>query len=232
MTDSLQTDNRSALQVAIEQAVDQELARIEQQAPLPGLFDATESPSQFLVSLAIERGIVDWSESDSESARRMTVRDAMTLHRLSCSREGIRRSIAALGFHSQIQRSRAYVLSVEAEIETEPLTEPLLQRITRRIATYKAGRDSIDLSLVRSSPVNVCIAALAESGAMSDCEAYRPDESLFSDPVYFGVVPVSAVVSDCEPYNIAFSDPVDIITHMQRVATSACYVISDTEAGA
>ena len=198
MTDSLQTDNRSALQVAIEQAVDQELARIEQQAPLPVLFNAMQTPNQFLVSLAIERGIVDWSESDSESARRMTVRDAMTLHRLSCSREGIRRSIAALGFDARVYRVRPYVFAVEAELEAEALTDALLQRILRRVNTYRAGRDSVDLSLTRSSDVKTHIGIMAATAIISESEAYRPEVSNSEAGPRIGVLAETYIISDSE----------------------------------
>lgn len=231
MADSIQTDNRSALQVAIELGVDQQLARIEQAAPLPALFDAMKAPEQFLVSLAIERGVVDWSEDDSERVRRKTIREAMRLHQLSCTRMGIQKSIETLGFNAYVTRVRPYVLSVDAEIESAALTDELLHRILRRVGAYKAGRDTIELSLIRSSAVEQHIVGIVQTGIMSDSEAYRLDEVALSTETYIGVVSNAAVISDSEPYNIAFSDPTDITIGSYSAMMSACYVISDTKAG-
>ena len=198
MADSIQTDNRSALQAAIELGVDQLLGRLEAAAPLPTLFDALQTPEAFLVSLAIERGIVDWSEDDSERARRMTTRDAMSLHRLSCSRLGIRRSIQALGFDAHVYRVRPYVFAVEAELESEALTDVLLQRILRRVNTYRAGRDSIELALARSAAAPYYIGVLAATAIISESEAYRPDVNESMAGPRMGVLAETYIISNSE----------------------------------
>lgn len=175
MTDSIQPDNRSALQVAIEQALDQLLDDVDARAPLPQLFDGLATPIQFLPSLAIERGISDWSATDSEQAKRKTTAKALPLQSLSGTAEGIRQSVEDIGFSCFVQRLSPYVIEVQAGLEEGSLTDELTRRVVRRVETYKAARDSADVYLVRSDDVSCGTDVYAETGVISDCEPYIPD---------------------------------------------------------
>jgi len=200
MTDSIQPDNRSALQVAIEQALDSMLGAVDTQAPLPQLFDGLQTPAQFLPSLAIERGVADWSATDSEQARRKTTAGALPLQSLSCTAEGLRRAVTDIGFSFSITRLRPYVIEVSAGLEEGSLTDELSQRVFRRVATYKAARDSATVLLVRNADVTCGTGIYAETGVISDCEAYVPQPS---DGVFYPGLAIQAetyVISDSEAY--------------------------------
>ncbi|MGL5770669.1 MAG: phage tail protein I, partial [Plesiomonas shigelloides] len=125
MNDSIQPDNRSALQVAIEQALDEELSRVDSFAPLPQLFDGMKTPIQFLPSLAIEHGVSDWSPNDSELSKRKTTAGALPLQSLSCTVAGIEKAVSDIGFSCSVKRVRPYVIEVEAGLETGSLTQEL-----------------------------------------------------------------------------------------------------------
>lgn len=198
MADSIQTDNRSGLQVGIELSVDQQLARIEHAAPLPHVFDAMQSPDPFLVALAIERGVVDWSEDDSERARRMTTRDAMLLHRQSCTLGGIRRSVQALGFDAVVSRLRPYVVGVEAELTDTTLTAELQERLARRVDVYRAGRDSVELSLVLSSLTPVYVGIASTDGDELDVQPWQTDDITLEVQAYVGVA--DTIFDDMDTY--------------------------------
>ncbi|MCX8976350.1 phage tail protein, partial [Citrobacter portucalensis] len=72
MTDdrSLQPDNRSGLQTALEKILDNAMDTIEAEAPFRTLLFPMQAPKQFLPSLAIERGVQDWAATDTENAIR------------------------------------------------------------------------------------------------------------------------------------------------------------------
>ncbi|MFQ2620510.1 phage tail protein I [Aeromonas caviae] len=200
MTDSIQPDNRSALQVAIEQALDRMMADVDGQAPLPQLFDGLTTPAQFLPSLAIERGVADWSVTDPEQARRKTTAGALPLQSLSCTDTGLRRAVTDLGLSCSIKRLRPYVIEVSAGLEEGSLTDELSQRVFRRVDTYKATRDSATVLLERSADVSHCTAIYAETGVISDSAAYVPAPS---DGIYYPGLAIQAetyVISDSEAY--------------------------------
>ena len=196
MSDSLLPDNRSPLQVAIEKAVDQVLAQREALLP-DSLFDAMTVPRQYLVARAIETGVADWSPTDSEQMQRMTTRDAIPLHRLSCTCAGIRQSLQALGYDARVYRVRPFVISVEAEIESAPLTPELHRRVMNRVTTYKAGRDSIELSFARSAQAESYIGTVSESAKVIDVLAWTETEHETEfEPLYLGLVCETYIISE------------------------------------
>ncbi|MCK0187872.1 phage tail protein [Aeromonas hydrophila] len=201
MTDSIQPDNRSALQMAIEQALDQMIGEVDAKAPLPQLFDGLKTPKQFLPSLAIERGVSDWSASDTLMAKRKTTAGALPLQSLSCSFEGITRAVTDIGFSCSVRRVRPFVIEVEAGLESGSLTAELSQRVSRRVATYKAARDSVDIRLVRSADVTAGVAVYAETGVISDCVPFKaqPSGSLFYPGL--AIQAETYVISDSEAYH-------------------------------
>jgi len=150
MTNSIQPDNRSALQQAIEEALDARLSSIEQAAPLPSALNAQLAPIQLLPSLSIERGVSDWDADDSEQSQRDTISKAITLIGLSGTGSGISGAISALGFLSDATRVRPYVLSLVVHLSDKELTDRLTSRLVRRANTYKAARDALEIRLSRS----------------------------------------------------------------------------------
>ncbi|GAA0428453.1 phage tail protein [Aeromonas salmonicida] len=196
MSDSLLPDNRSPLQAAIEKAVDQVLADREAQFPA-SLFDAMTVPRQFLVARAIETGVADWSPPDSEQMQRMTTRDAIALHRLSCTSAGIRQSLQALGYDAGVYRVRPYVLAVEAEIESAPLTPELHRRVLNRVATYKAGRDSIELAFARSAEAESYIGTVTECAKVIDVQAWtETNHEVEFEPLHLGLMCETYIISE------------------------------------
>lgn len=202
MSDSLLPDNRSPLQVAIEKAVDQVLAQREALLP-DSLFDAMTVPQQYLVARAIETGVADWSPTDSEQMQRMTTRDAIPLHRLSCTCAGIRQSLQALGYDARVYRVRPFVISVEAEIESAPLTPELHRRVMNRVTTYKAGRDSIELSFARSAEAESYIGTVTECAKVIDVLAWTETEHETEfEPLYLGLVCETYIISESEAVHV------------------------------
>lgn len=200
MTDSIQPDNRSALQVAIEQTLDQMIGEVDAKAPLPQLFDGMTTPAQYLPSLAIERGVSDWSADDSEQSKRKTTAGALPLQSISCTDAGLIRAVSALGFSCAVNRPRPFVIEVEAGLEEGSLTAELSKRVFRRVSTYKAARDSADVRLVRSADVTAGVGIYAESGVISDC---IPFKSQPSDGFIYPSMAIQAetyVISDSEAY--------------------------------
>ncbi|MGY3961432.1 phage tail protein [Aeromonas popoffii] len=201
MTDSIQPDNRSALQVAIEQALDDRIRWVDDQAPLPELFDGSQTPAQFLTSLAIEVGVTDWDISDSEEAKRRIVKTSLQLQSKACTAEGIDDSLSMLGNISSVKRLRPYVIGLETEIIDGSLDIPFIKRIIRRIDTYKAARDSVEANIVRSSDLNFSTGVISEVSVISDSIAFKMDVSADINNRTL-VLSETLVISDCEAANV------------------------------
>lgn len=200
MTDSVQPDNRSALQVAIEQALDEMISRVDGLAPLPQLFDGMTTPLQFLPSLAIERGVADWSATDTELSKRKITDEALPLQSLSCTDAGLTKAVENLGFTCSVTRIRPFVIEVEAGLEIGVLTDEASRRVFQRVSTYKAARDSASVKLVRSSDVVCGVGVFAETGIVSDCEPYKADMVEGIVNAGLSVQAETYVISDCEAY--------------------------------
>jgi phage tail P2-like protein len=177
MTDSVQPDNRSALQVAIEQVLDGRVAWVDEQAPLPEIFDGSQTPPQFLTSLAIEVGVTDWDVTDSEEAKRRIVKTSLQLQSKACTAEGIENSLSMLGNISSVRRVRPYVIGLETEVVDGSLDIAFTKRILRRINTYKAARDSVEASIVRSADLEKHTGIVSEVSVISDSIAFKADVS-------------------------------------------------------
>lgn len=200
MTDSIQPDNRSALQVAIEQTLDQMIGEVDAKAPIPELFDGMTTQAQYLPSLAIERGVADWSADDSEQSKRKTTAGALPMQSLSCTDAGLIRAVSALGFSCSVNRLSPYAIEVEAGLEEGSLTDELSKRVFRRVSTYKAARDSADVRLVRSADVTAGVGIYAETGVISDCIPFKGQPS---DGFIYPSMAIQAetyVISDSEAY--------------------------------
>lgn len=176
MTDrrSIQPDNRSGLQTALEKVLDDAMARIERDAPFRTLLFPMQVPPQYLPALAIERGVLDWAETDSESAVRNTVSEGLIIQARSCTRNGIATALQALGYEATVTRSGAYSISVVAGLRDQPLDDAAYKRIQERVATYKAERDSVGLSLVRRADVSGYVGVASRTGKIMHVRYYSP----------------------------------------------------------
>lgn len=173
---SVQPDNRSALQQAIEETLDRRLGAIEQAAPLPGALNAKLTPIQLLPSLSIERGVSDWDADDSEQSQRDTISNAIPLIGLSGTGAGISWAISALGFLSDVTRVRPYVLLLVVHLSDQELTEQLTSRLARRAKAYKAARDAIEISLSRSVQGVISAPCTLQFGNILTIHPYVPEE--------------------------------------------------------
>ncbi len=198
MTDSIQPDNRSALQVAIEQTLDQMIGEVDAKAPLPQLFDGMKTPAQYLPSLAIERGVTDWYARDEENGKRATVKNALTIQSLACSKYGLELSVESLGLYSSIERLSPYVLHMTSELNGGSLTEELLNRVIKRVATYKPARDSISVSIANSEISTPSISMTSESGVVSDSQPYKQEQFDYFWSTAIGIATETCIISDCE----------------------------------
>lgn len=197
---SLQPDNRSALQTAIEQVFDSALRDIETTIPIDGFFNGEKMPASCLPAHAIERGVIDWSPTDSEAAKRKTVSNALPMLSLSCTYSGIKEAVEALGFSCTIKNPRPFVFEVEAGLEDGSLTPELSKRVMRRISAYKATRDGPAVKLVREGIVSSSLGVYAETGVISDCIPFKAQPS---DGVIYPSMAIQAetyVISDSEAY--------------------------------
>jgi len=161
---SIQTDNRSGLQHALENLLDGCLAVIEAEAPYRTLLFPLQTPAQYLPALAIERGVMDWAADDAEIAVRDTVANGLIIQSHACTRQGIADALSALGFDVTVERSGPYALRVIAHLLEQPLDEATTQRVLARINAYKAERDIADLQLVRQTIARVYIGVATATG--------------------------------------------------------------------
>ena len=198
MNDSIQPDNRSALQVAIEQTLDQMIGVVDDKAPLPELFDGMNTPPQFLPPLAIERGVTDWYASDEEKGKRATVKNALPIQSMACSKYGLELSVESLGLYSSIERLSPYVLHITSELNGGNLTEELLNRIIRRVNTYKRARDSVSVSMANSDISSPSISMTSESGVVSDSQPYKKEQFDYFWSTAIGIATETCIISDCE----------------------------------
>ena len=173
---SIQTDNRSGLQQALENLLDACLAGIEANAPYRTLLFPRKTPVQYLPALAIEKGVQDWANDDAELAVRETVANGLIIQSHACTRQGIADALAALGFDVTVERSGPYTLSVVAHLLEQPLDEATTQRVLARINAYKAERDVADLQLVRQTITRAYIGVATTTGTEISIGPKPPDD--------------------------------------------------------
>ena len=154
---SIQPDNRSGLQHALENLLDSCMAKIEEDAPYRTLLFPLLTPEQYLPALAIERGVLDWAEDDAEAAVRDTVANGLVIQSHSCTRQGIVDALAALGINATVTRSGPYEITVKAMLDDAELDESTMLRVFARVNAYKAERDKAALKLARMSNATMYI---------------------------------------------------------------------------
>ena len=135
-----------------------------------------DTPEQYLSALAIERGVVDWAEDDAEAAVRDTVSNGLIIQSHSCTRQGLKDALAALGFDATVERSGTYTLSVVARLQNQSLDESTTQRVLARINAYKAERDIADLQLVRQSVARAYTGVACTAGTSLSISPRKTDD--------------------------------------------------------
>lgn len=194
---SVQPSNRTIIEESLEYAWVKVLENLE--SPYPNLKSPLLCPDEFVALLAAERGVQDWQPSDTLEQQRQTTDKAFEIHSKAGTRYGLRTSIDALGFNSQVTKGElAYSLDVSAEIEKGELSEKLQTRLSSRVNTYKSERDTISLELARSAFVTPFIGVFAETGVLSDSAPYTFQDSEGYVTPRLGVFPETYVLNDSQ----------------------------------
>jgi phage tail P2-like protein len=189
---SIQPDNRSGLQHALESLLDQCMAKIEHDAPYRTLLFPLETPEQYLPALAIEKGVLDWAPDDEIGGVRQTVADGLIIQSHACTRQGIVDSLAALGINAQVVHSGPYEISVTAVLANTELDEATMLRVMARINAYKAERDKTDVKLLRQASVTAWVGVASTVGTSIHIAA-RNAASPPADAVWYGVTSTHGV---------------------------------------
>lgn len=161
---SLQPDNRTGLQHALEELLDNCIAEIIRKAPCDSLLYPARAPQQFLPALAIERGVHDWSVNDSENAVRQSVGEGLRIQSRACTRAGLEAALAALDQAAKVSIAGPYAIAVDVQLLDKPISAEAYRRLTERVNAYKAERDSVSLALVREAPVTAWHGVCAMTG--------------------------------------------------------------------
>jgi phage tail P2-like protein len=168
MTHSLLPKNASTLEHAYERAFLEILNDAD--APFPGLLNPYESPVPFLPYLANDRGVEEWDSADDNDKKRRTIAAAWPTQRLAGTGKAIITTLQALNFSATIvpwhkEKDRAQPFSLRIEAHTgEMLDDVKSNRLFRRIHAVKAERDTLSISMLHKSSMNVYLATSVASG--------------------------------------------------------------------
>lgn len=151
---SLLPANSSLLEVGLDLAFAKLLDRID--PPFPELFNAVETPPEFLPYLAADRGAPEWSSADSEQKKRSTVAAAWPTHRLAGTRKALLLALEALdivpavtAWYEQDPPGAPYSFSLAGEL-TEEHDARRDARLEARLQSAKAERDTLTMRLYRN----------------------------------------------------------------------------------
>lgn len=159
---SAQPENRTVIEESLEFAWHDMLTKIEQ--PYPDLKQPLYTQDEFVSLLAGERGVLDWQPSDDDQQRRETADQAFDIHRKAGTRYGLRNALLPLGIDSTVNKGELpYSLVVDGKLSEQPLTEETSQRMNARLESYKSERDSVALTLSRSSNGTETKAAMVQT---------------------------------------------------------------------
>lgn len=145
---SLLPDNRTVFEESFEHAVAQMMAS-------DGHYQWLNDPEKTLTSLldimAKEVGVVDWFDSDLESDKRQSIKNAVSIHQKSGTRQGVKEALDALGCRAVVTRRAdvKYHIDIDNLITDKVLTNELLDRLYQRVRSTKAERDTFTLTIGR-----------------------------------------------------------------------------------
>ncbi|MBD1572884.1 phage tail protein [Vibrio sp. S17_S38] len=180
---SAQPENRTVIEEALEFAWHDMLTNVEQL--YPDLKQPLYTQDEFVSLLAGERGVLDWQPSDDDQQRRETADKAFDIHRKAGTRYGLRNALLPLGIDSVVTKGeQPYSVVVDGKLSDRPLTAETSQRMNARLTSYKSERDSIALTLSRSSNGTETKAAIVQTAKFIHVFAGVP-----VPPVYYGSNP-------------------------------------------
>ena len=151
-------DNAAPIEKALGDAHRQLL--YQQLTPYPLLLRPLQTPAQFLTVSALERGVIDWYEGDSDPVKRATIDGSFRFLKKSGTREALQEALAALNITADfVKSSRPYVLQIDGFLQDQPIDLETIARAETRIASYKNESDDIELTLTRVDSTDVFIGA-------------------------------------------------------------------------
>lgn len=149
---SVQPENRSTLEEALEYAWQRLI--IDAERPYPLLRQPLFCPEEFVVFLAGERGVFDYQPSDSLQQKRNSTHHAFEIHQKAGTRHGLKVALDVLDcdlevtpWHKMEPPSNPYHIDVVAWRRDSPTNKEVLERVWARIAKTKSERDTVSLSL-------------------------------------------------------------------------------------
>lgn len=158
--ESLLPDNRTALELALEQTLREAIAAKGSVFPL--LWRPAEIPAPLLPWLGEAMGVSEWDASAPEAEQRATLANFWPSQRLAGTGVAIKKAIEPLGLGATAVAGyeiggSAYSLHVELEQTTSTLDPALLDRVAKRIEAAKSERDTyqIDVVITSQSPAYI-----------------------------------------------------------------------------
>lgn len=170
---SVQPENRTVIEEALEYAWDRLIAR--QNDPYPLLKQPLSTREDFVALLAGERGVFDWQPDDTLAQQRQTAEQAFAIHRLAGTREGLRLALDVIDATLEVEPWYAvegapgpYYIQCIAWREREPVTKALSERILSRINHVKAKRDSVELYIAFALDSTLALAGAVHRAIVVD----------------------------------------------------------------
>ncbi|TOK10847.1 phage tail protein I [Vibrio parahaemolyticus] len=201
---SVLPDNSSPLMRAIEKAFRAQLEAVND--PFPQLLNPKLTPKQFLSALALEVGVNDWFETDTESDQRAIVGDGLIVQKEAGTRSGLKRAAESIALDATVtpwfkkEDGKPYEIYVEAIASTEkPIDAQAFVRLDARISHHKSERDIIDFNISRTSLGAPCIGVMAEVGVTMTSFPYYPTSSESVAAKSVGAFSHLRIISTSEP---------------------------------
>ncbi|WP_027858387.1 phage tail protein I [Marinobacterium jannaschii] len=146
-TQSLLPDNRTLIETALEQTLNQFLQDIP--APLPGFLNAEVVPVESLPYLAAAKSVPHWSLHKTEQEKRQATADQWIIQRQSGMRSALLGVLKTLGYEGEIVYGNSpYQIEVQAWRSNSPVVPDDVNRLVVALDEVKAERDEAVVSLV------------------------------------------------------------------------------------
>lgn len=141
---TLLPDNRTTFERGYEEGIK---ALVQSLEVSNWINDPLKTKAELLDLMAVENGVLDWYQSDSEEAKRKSISNAFHIQQSAGTQQGLIDALEALNITTQITKGDLpYSLCVEA-ITNEQLTDDFIFRLRNRVEVYKSERDSFSLAV-------------------------------------------------------------------------------------
>jgi len=132
----------------------------QQGFPFPAVLQPFHTPVSFLPTMALERGVIDWYDRDSEAVKRTTVDGSLRFLKKGGTRTAIAEALDAINITADfIPTDRPYTLLIDGYLQDQPIDLETIARAETRISSYKSERDKVELTLTRVDSADVFIGA-------------------------------------------------------------------------